>query len=500
MRLPSFFRDLTHNVRWVDVIDVALIALFIYSALIWFRRTASRSVVVGIFLLAMLYVLARRFDMYLTLLLFHTVFAVLLIALVVVFQEEIRRGFERVAVWGSFRDRRRQVAHPGVDTLLEGISTLASNRMGALLVIRGREPLDRHVEGGIPLHGRISKPLLYSIFDPHSPGHDGAVLIEADRVTKFGAHLPLSKNLRQIGTLGTRHSAALGMSECSDAFVIVVSEERGTIGVAQEGRLLPMSSVAELKDRLERFYAAQFPRQVQSLAARLFRQNARLKVAALALALTGWFLFAYRAETIERSFTVPVEYRNLSAGWHLEGRKPEEVRVTLSGSERAFHLLNPGALLISLDLGSLQEGMQRITISEENLRKPAGLEVERIDPNVILLEARRVKGVSLPVEVQTVGEVHPPARLVSLKVLPATVRVQVAESHLAVTKKLLTEPVDLSPIRQTTLLPVKLLLPEEVRLADTELPEVRVMVELAGETVPFPGVSGSTGESLDRKK
>lgn len=287
------FEELSRNFRIADLLDIGIISFCIYSAIAWFRHTTSRSVVIGVLLLTGVFLLARTFDLYLTVLLFQAFFAVFLVALVVVFQEEIRRAFERIALWGTFRDRRRFAALPGIDALLEGISTMATGRTGVLIVIRGREPLDRHVEGGIPLYGRVSKPLLYSIFDPHSPGHDGAVLIEGDRLTKFGAHLPLSKNLDQIGALGTRHAAALGMSECSDAFVIAVSEERGTIHVAQDGRIALIRSVAEMKDRLERFYAERVRQEMKSGFQRSFRQNARTKLFSVLLACLAWYLIAY---------------------------------------------------------------------------------------------------------------------------------------------------------------------------------------------------------------
>ena len=283
------FENGIYGFRIADLFDVLIISFFIYSVIVWFRKTASRSVVIGILLLTAVYFLARILDLYLTLILFQTFFAVFLVALVVVFQEEIRRAFERVALWGTFRDRRRFAALPGLDTLLEGISSLASNHTGALIVIRGREPLDRHVEGGIPLYGRISKPLLYSIFDPHSPGHDGAVLIEGDRISKFGAHLPLSKNTLEIGLLGTRHAAGLGMSECSDAFILILSEETGTISVAENGRMKPVRSIAELKSRLEQFYTDRFRQKMASGWRIVFQQDASVKVLSVLLAAAAWF-------------------------------------------------------------------------------------------------------------------------------------------------------------------------------------------------------------------
>lgn len=283
-----------------DLFDILLISVFIYSMLLWFRRTTSRRVVIGICLLSGVYFLAELFDLYLTQLLFRMILAVMLVAVVVVFQEEIRRAFERIAIWGTFRERRRYIGFQAADTLIEAAAALASNRIGALIVIKGREPLDRHVEGGIPVQGRISKPLLYSIFDPHSAGHDGAVLIDADRISKFGAHLPLSKTQVQMGTLGTRHTAALGVSECSDAFVIVVSEETGEIRVAQDGALTLVNSAAELKGRLDRFYQEKFPKPAQPDWKRFLERDARLKALSLLLALLAWFMFADRSQSLQR--------------------------------------------------------------------------------------------------------------------------------------------------------------------------------------------------------
>ena len=372
-----------------DLFDVALISAFIYSLLLWFRRTASRRIVIGICLMAGIYFLARLFDLYLTQLLFRTIFTVLLVAGVVVFQEDLRRAFERIAIWGTFRERRRYVGLQATDTLIEAASSLASNRTGALIVIRGKEPLDRHVEGGILVQGRISKPLLYSIFDPHSAGHDGAVLIDADRLSRFGAHLPLSKNGVQVATLGTRHAAGLGMSECSDAFVIVVSEETGEIRVAQDGVLTRMGSVAELKGRLERFYQEKFPRPAVPDWKRFLREEAGLKALSLLLAGLTWFLFSYRSENVQRTFAVPIEYRNLPEGWMLEGVKIPEAMVTLTGSQREFALLNPAGLVVSLNLSGVEEGTQRFNISEGDLKHSSNLKVYRIDPNRITVEVHR---------------------------------------------------------------------------------------------------------------
>src|SRR5919106_5454924 len=119
---------------------------------------------------------------------------------------------------------------PLVDTLTEATAHMASLKTGALIAIRGREPWASQIHGGIELGGAVSAPLLYSIFNPDTPGHDGAVLIEDDRLTRFAAHLPLAEELPEVSRYGgTRHAAAVGLSQECDALVIVVSEERGTI-------------------------------------------------------------------------------------------------------------------------------------------------------------------------------------------------------------------------------------------------------------------------------
>lgn len=479
--MPTFLKELAQNFRAADFFDIAVIAFFLYSALIWFKRTASRSMLIGLFVLGLVYLAARTYDLVMTSLLFQGLFTVLLVALVVIFQEEIRRAFEQIAAWGTFRDRRRSARFLSVDPLIEGVSTLASGRTGALIVIRGREPLDRHVEGGILLQGKISKPLLYSIFDPHSPGHDGAVLIEGERVIKFGAHLPLSKNMAEVGMRGTRHSAALGMSECSDSFVIVVSEEQGTISVAEGGRLRTMSSVAELKGRLEQFYASRFPMEAEPEWKRLFKQNARIKVFSVLLAGAFWFFFAYQAETVQRSYDVPIEYRNLPDGWILEGWRPVGARVTLSGHARSFELLNPASLMISVDLANIREGSQEVILMPEDLlrKRPSSLSVTRIEPNVIRLDARGTTTAHLPIEVLTEGKLPDHLQLMGVKVLPSSVRVRLRRVDMDKELKIATEPIRLDALTQTLVIKPRLILPPNVSFLDPEPAEVRVTVEVA---------------------
>lgn len=383
--LMLYVEEFRQNFRLVDAVDIMVIALLLYAGLVWFKQTASHGVVIGAALVTALYFLALTFDMYLTSLVFHAAFAVLLIVLVVLFQEEIRRVFERVAGWGTLRELRPKTAvlNSEIDTLVETAFMLASQKTGAIIVLCGREPLSRHINGGIELSGKISKPILNSIFDASSAGHDGAVIIHRDRIEKFSVHLPISKNHKEIGSRGTRHSAALGLSECSDALTIVVSEERGTVSIAQLAKLTVLSSAADLKHAIEHFIEDRFPQKLETTWKRFILHDIRWKLLALILSITAWFVLAYDVEKIQTSVVVPIEYRNLPDHAKLDESTPAEALVTLSGSERAFRLFDRRVLKISLDISKHATANGSIPIRAGDVRVPPNLNVVRIQPSEI---------------------------------------------------------------------------------------------------------------------
>lgn len=385
--LIPFFDEIRSNLRLTDALDIALVSLIIYSLLVWFKETASRRVVIGLIVLVSVYFSARALDMYLTSLLFNAGFAVLIIVLIVVFQDDLRRMLEAIASWGSMQRFRTHVSRrTNADTLVETLFGLAAIRTGALVVLKGREPLDRHLQGGIPLQGAMSEPLLRSLFDASSPGHDGAVVIDNDRVEKFAVHLPLSNKRIALAGRGTRHAAALGLSECCDALIAVVSEERGVVSLAEDGKLKEVSTAAALKSRIESFLATKHPQErTTNVWRRFITLHWPQKAAATVLAVVAWFVFAYDPATIQRTFVVPIQYRNLSSTLVLDSSAVHEAQLTLSGSERSFRFLEPGNLTVSIDLQEAQPGWHQVDVSDRNIRVPANLELYRIQPRSIRL-------------------------------------------------------------------------------------------------------------------
>jgi uncharacterized protein (TIGR00159 family) len=386
----AYLEQLVQIIRLADVLDIGVIALLLYCTLSWLRQRASKSLVISVALVVGVFLSARWLDMYLTTMLFQAGFMAVLVTLIVVFQQDIRRAFERLAASGWFGHQpQASVADEAIATLVESVLLLAEQRTGALLVFEGREPLDRHIRGGIPVDGCLSLPLLCSIFHPQSPGHDGAMLIQGERIERMGVHLPLSNNLAEVGSGGTRHAAALGLAERCDAMIVVISEERGTISIAEQGELREIKP-AELTSHLERYYeACSAPSQETPWQLGL-KHNIGLKLTALLMACGLWLLFAYRVETIQRTFVVPIEYRNLPENWVIDEPRQARAELTLSGSERALDMLDASSLAVSFELSHVRSETPYSLDTELSLKGvPAQLSVNQIQPREVKLTVRR---------------------------------------------------------------------------------------------------------------
>jgi hypothetical protein len=260
---------------------------------------------------------------------------------------------------------------------------MASARIGALIVLRGREPLEPHLEGGIELSGRLSEPLLLSLFDASSPGHDGAVVLSDGRVERFAVHLPLSSDHAQLGQAGTRHAAALGLAERCDALCIVVSEERGTVSVARDGSLGVIAHPGDLARALRAF------REPADTAGSTWRDASTwIELgSAVALALGLWALLVPGATHVVRTVPARIVVENLPRDFVLESIEPEQVEVTLSGRRRDL-LLAPADTAVRVDALLAELGRRTFELDRDKVRHPANLEVEAIDPPRVKISVR----------------------------------------------------------------------------------------------------------------
>ncbi|RIL05959.1 MAG: hypothetical protein DCC71_08410 [Proteobacteria bacterium] len=383
------------ELRITDAVDVAIVALMLWAALAWLRRARARIALAGVAIAAGAYLLARQLELQMTVWILQGFFAVLVLVLVVVFQEDLRRLFEQIAVWGL--RRKPQAAPPdAVDALVGTVRALVAQRTGALFVIPGREPLDRHVAGGIPLGGLVSEPLLLSLFDPHSPGHDGAVAIEGDRVMRFAVHLPLSTDHAQLGRGGTRHAAALGLAERADALCIVVSEERGTVSIACDGRLRTLAGPELLAREIRRFLADRGPRPAERRS-RMTLVLRRWPEALLAVGASAglWLLLVPGSTVGQFERKVPVEVDNLPPGYAIESVEPTEVEVVFQGRRRdAYLALQQARLAVKVDALLVQLGRRSFDVGPEHVEHPEGLQPLSVTPTRIKLNVVQTGAVS----------------------------------------------------------------------------------------------------------
>ncbi len=460
-------RDVWLRLRLADLLDIVVVSTALYVTISWIRRAHARFALAGLAALIGLYFTARLFDMVLTLLIFQAGITIALVALVVIFQEEIRRFFEHIAIEGRLPVRRTESPHAAVvEPVASALAEMAKKRIGALVVFRGREPLERHLSGGFVLEGEISVPLLDSIFDTSSSGHDGAIIVDDGRLRKFGVRLPLSNHVPEGARYGTRHTAALGLSECSDALVVVVSEERGAISVAQAGRLEKVASGKALRQLIYRFLQETWPEKRPSLARRLFARDLGVKAISVAVAAIAWVVVIGRESShVARTVSVPIVFRDVPEEWLLDEPKPMEARVTLMGPERAFVPLSADLLTFTLPADRLKPGEQRVLLRDQDLSLPAGISVRRVDPDAVTITVHETVVVEVPVKATVRGKLHSGLRLARIEPIPRRVKLRVRKDERWKYNDIRTEPVDLSSLDENTTLYRPLSPPAGARLA-----------------------------------
>jgi diadenylate cyclase len=225
------------NPGWGDLIEILIVAVLFYRLLILLQRTRAMQMLLGAFLLVGVYFLARLLDFSLIPFLLENLFRYGAIAALVVFQPELRSTLARLGRSRFVRFLKSMEESQGSDELAEAVMELARLKRGAIIAIQAEVGLEEYADTGSPVNAPVSAEMLKTIFTPYTPLHDGAVIINGGEIVTAGAILPLTQLPVQDRSLGTRHRAALGLSEETDATVVVVSEETSRISIARGGRI-----------------------------------------------------------------------------------------------------------------------------------------------------------------------------------------------------------------------------------------------------------------------
>lgn len=236
---------------WADLIEIVIVAALVYRVLLLLQRTRAMQMILGVGFLAGVYFLARVLNFSLIRTLLETLFQFGAIAALVVFQPELRGALARLGQTRMFRMFAKLESRKVVDELIEAVEQLSRTKTGAIIVLENEVSLDEYARMGSAIGARVSREMLITIFTPLSPLHDGAVIITGDTIKAAGVILPLTQTRLYDKSLGTRHRAALGLSEESDAIVIVISEETSRISVAHGNRIEVGVETGRLRELLE---------------------------------------------------------------------------------------------------------------------------------------------------------------------------------------------------------------------------------------------------------
>ena len=250
------------NMRWQDIIEIIIFAFLMYFIILWIKRSRAWVLLKGAAVIFVIYLVAYLLKLNNALLVFNSAAPYLVTCLVIIFQAEIRRALEQIGgnrlfsflSMDSVGGDETPVTAEMAEAIIQASYSLGRNRVGALIVIERRITLDDYIGTGIGLDAQISSPLLIQIFEHNTPLHDGAVIIRNQRIAAATCYLPLSGSKEISKDLGTRHRAGLGISEVSDSFTIIVSEETGEVSLADGGKLQQALDIETMRKHLSVLY------------------------------------------------------------------------------------------------------------------------------------------------------------------------------------------------------------------------------------------------------
>ncbi|HHX12281.1 MAG TPA: TIGR00159 family protein [Clostridiales bacterium] len=262
--IKSFIKNIVRlsfpNLYPTDIIEIIILAFIIYHLVKWVKNTRAWTLVKGLVVIMIFWLFALIFELNVILWIISNTISVGIIAVIIVFQPEFRKALEQlgqrnivksILYFDDSRDKNERFSDATVDGIIRATFELAKTKTGALIVIEQTTPLHEYEHTGIMIDSLISSELLINIFEHNTPLHDGAVILRRDRIIAATCYLPLSDNMQLSKELGTRHRAALGISEVSDSLTIVVSEETGKVSIARAGKLIRNVDGDYLRAKLE---------------------------------------------------------------------------------------------------------------------------------------------------------------------------------------------------------------------------------------------------------
>lgn len=379
------FLKIFSHIRIQDLVDVFFLTLVAYHLYMWFKGTKALKALIGLMALGVIFTIAQTWGLFLTTWVFQILWQVLIILLIILFQPEIRQVLEKVNPFKGYDWRTNTDAPSWIEDLTKACFQMGRRGMGALLVIERTDQVDELLTAGVVVEGNPTPELLLTIFNKNAPLHDGAVVIRNGKVVSAAKYLPLTTAEDLPKTWGTRHRAALGLTEKSDAWVVVVSEERGEVSLARDGYVGGIDGSESLKTILnESASDDKSPKKGLLDHLRiLLTQRWPIKLGTFALVGFVWLIFAGQQD-FEVNFEVPVQIENLPPRLEIIEPPKPVVSLTARGLRKDASILSQRNVNIRLDLSLANQNRNTFRVTPYHITLPNDrIDIVKIKPEFI---------------------------------------------------------------------------------------------------------------------
>jgi len=379
------------NISTREIVDILLVTFLIYVVLLFVKQTRSYFVITVATALVIIGFLSQNLNLALTRTILQPISTLTFIIIAIVFQKEIRQFFRWITVSKYyFLNPLRKIADAHIDELTDALRTMARKKTGAIIVFQGKQSISELLEGGQALGGAISKEILFSIFDHHSAGHDGAVIIEKGIITRFGVHLPLAKEYADMRSTGTRHRAAAGITEETDVVAFAVSEERGTISLFKGGVRTVLKTESDVRKALNEL-SDKRQKQHISFWNYFFKKNLSYKLLALLIAVFLWSTILVQTGVTKKEFEIPLVFQLLPSGYEIDSRSGrQQIAITVLGKSTDISTLDVKRIEAKIDGKNLTIGTNTIPVTKEMINVPSFVTISEIEPLFITVIVNQI--------------------------------------------------------------------------------------------------------------
>ncbi|KPJ78940.1 MAG: hypothetical protein AMJ54_01445 [Deltaproteobacteria bacterium SG8_13] len=469
-------------IRWQDLVDILITSYVLFRFYVLFRGTNVLRVLFALACIWFAQRIATSAGFIVSGWISQGIVAAAALIIIVVFRNEIRAVLQtqniKAILWQL---PRRQTTTP-LEVIAESAFEMSRRRIGALIVVPGKEDLEELVQHGISWQGTVSKEMIISIFWPDNPVHDGAAVIRGSRVQEVGCILPLSKRDDLPSSYGTRHRAALGLVESSDAMVVIVSEESRAVSIARKGRI---SQVAN-KDRLEQLLRTHTGIRLKAKPG-FMNEGLEFALAGIlsVLIVTGIWFSITRGQDILETFDVPVEYVNRASQLEIMDTSTTSVQLRLSGSRSIIGAIRPDQLRVVIDLSQAVDGKNNIPINNDNLTLPPGVILNDVNPHIIEVAMDVLIEKEIPVQADWIGLLNPALILTEAVITPEKINFIGGRNLLDSIRTIYTEKIPVDRITRSEEITVSLdFNPAKLKISSGDKSKVAVRFTVTSRLPP----------------